>query len=209
MHNKKIMIPNSVGVLEAQISDSIEHFKLGLVLCHPHPQFGGTMTNNVTGKIFHHFSSLGYPCVRFNFRGVGASSGSYSNGVGERQDVKDVCNFFLKNKPQLEKIIIIGYSFGAAIGSSIVDEISEICGFVAISYPFTFIPDFITSSYSNKPKLFIMGDQDDFTSIASFKREYEKYPIPKNQEILEGINHFWNGKEELVIKKIEWWINLL
>lgn len=209
MQNKKIMIPTKIGELEAQVSSGNENIDLGLVICHPHPQFGGTMTNNVTGKIFHHFSAMGNLCIRFNFRGVGSSSGTYSNGVGERQDVKEACLFILNSFPHISRIVIIGYSFGAAIGSSIVDDISEICGFVAISYPFTFIPNFIKYSYSIKPKLFIMGDRDDFTPIASFKLEYNKYPTPKNQLILEGIDHFWNNKEHFVISEIEKWISSL
>ncbi len=206
MQKQKIIIPAEVGELEGQISVGTNDQEIGIVVCHPHPQFGGTMTNNVSGAIFHHFSALGYPTLRFNFRGVGMSSGSFSNGVGERQDVKDACGYLLRTVPHINKILIMGYSYGAAIGTSIVNDLPEIIGFVAISYPFTFISDFIPQSYTDKTKLFFIGDRDDFTPLPIFKKEYSKYTEPKKIHIVPNTDHFWNNKEKFITDKIEEWL---
>jgi uncharacterized protein len=201
------MIPTFQGELEAQIFESQEKNKLGIIICHPHPLYGGTMANNVVRTIFYNCGKSDYTTIRFNFRGVGKSKGNYSDGPGEVEDVKEICNFMLQEFNHIKKIIIIGYSFGAAIGCSIAGDFNEIIGYVAISYPFTFIPKYIANARISKPKLFIMGDQDDFTRMSAFDKEYEKMPEPKEKVIFSNMNHFWGGiQDDKLAETIYHWV---
>src|SRR6056297_637331 len=113
---KKIQIPAQCGTLEGQIylGNDVQKNPIGVLICHPHPQFGGTMANNVVRSLYRHFKKKGFPSLRFNFRGVGSPSGSYSGGKGEMRDVMDAKNILI-DTTGISQIVLIGYSFGAAV----------------------------------------------------------------------------------------------
>ena len=213
MIEKKVDIPSSVGILEGQIiipekNEPIQPF--GIVLCHPHPQFGGTMANNVVRSIYKSFGKMGYPIVRFNFRGVGYSAGVYAGGVAEQEDVIAACYFLQGKTASLMNnlpILLVGYSFGSVVAASVANNLDFILGYVAISYPFTFIPDFISQAHTLKPKLFLMGSRDDFTTIKAFNAEFERFPHPKAKQIIPNIDHFWIGAENSLVEAIQIWIS--
>lgn len=207
---QKINIKGPVGNLEAQMikgypNRNNDKYNIGIIVCHPHPQYGGTMDFPVVKMLYRTFGNLGYPSIRFNFRGVGSSKGKSGNGAGEREDLISVCNFLLNGEFVVGRILIIGYSFGATIGSAVVSEFDEIIGYVAISYPFSLIPQYITQAQVNKPKFFIIGDRDDFTTLEVFQKEYKKMPEPKDIKIFPGVDHFWTGSENILTKTIINW----
>lgn len=206
----KVKIPSTEGSLEGQISLGESGTQYGILVCHPHPQYGGTMANNVVRAVYKQFHELGWPSLRFNFRGVGESSGYFDDGIGEQQDVIDAVAFFMHegdHPPQ--KIIIIGYSFGACVAGAAVNQIKQVFGYIGISYPFTFIPKFVVHLHNSKPKLFLMGDHDDFTSVEIFDKFYNNLPEPKNRQIFPNIDHFWSEGEDLLTDSIEKWIQKL
>ena len=199
----KIQIKGPVGNLEVHLIKG--NLDIGIIICHPHPQYGGNMAYPVVRVLYKTYGNLGYPSVRFNFRGVGNSDGISGNGAGEREDLISVCKFVLNGDFGVKRLLIIGYSFGATIGASVASEFDEIIGYVAISYPFSFIPQFIPQAQVNKPKFFIIGDRDDFTTMKVFQKEYKKMPEPKNIKIFPGIDHFWNGSERILTETIIDW----
>ena len=201
----KINIKGPAGNLEAQLMKGNNN--LGVIVCHPHPQYGGTMAFPVVRKLYKAFGNLGYPSLRFNFRGVGNSDGISGNGEGEREDFISVCKFLLHGGFGVKRILVIGYSFGATIGASVASEFAEIIGYVAISYPFSFIPQFISQAQINKPKFFIIGDRDDFTTLEIFQKEYNNMPEPKDIKIFPGVDHFWSGSENILTDTIMNWFN--
>ena len=150
---QKINIKGPTGNLETQLIKN-DKKDIGIIVCHPHPQYGGTMAFPVVRILYKTFGNLGHPSLRFNFRGVGNSDGISGDGEGEREDLIYVCKFLLNGEFGVKKILIIGYSFGATIGASIASEFDEIIGYVAISYPFSFIPQFISQAQVNKAKFF-------------------------------------------------------
>jgi len=108
---------------------------VGIVCTHPMPMLGGNMRNNVVYALCKYFSSLGATTLRFNFRWVGRSSGSGSwFGETERGDVVSCCNYLLENHKHINKILLIGYSYGSVISSSVAGEIDSVIGFCAIRY---------------------------------------------------------------------------
>ena len=203
----KVNIKGPVGNIEAQLSksNSNQNADIGIIVCHPHPQYGGTMAFPVVRMLYKTFGNLGYPAVRFNFRGVGNSDGISGSGTGEREDLLSVCKFLLNGDYGVKRILIIGYSFGAAIGASVASEFDEVIGYVAISYPFSFIPQFISQAQVNKPKFFIIGDRDDFTALEVFQKEYREMPEPKDIKIFPCVDHFWSGSENKLTEVIINW----
>ncbi len=169
-----------------------------VLICHPHPQYGGNMYNNVVSGIFDKLINNDISCLRFNFRGVGRSTGTHSDGQGEISDVK-ACIDFLINKKNHEKIIICGYSFGAAIGCSTINYSEKIIGYTSISFPWEFMgTKYKELSQSKKPKLFIQGNCDTIANYEKFEKNFEFYLNPKLSKIIDGADHFYWGYEEQV-----------
>ncbi len=198
---EKIFISGGNVQLEAEICD-FKNQTNGILLCHPHPQFGGNMHNNVTSGLFNSLSENNVSCMRFNFRGVGSSTGNHTHGSGEIEDVKS-CVDFLINDLDKGRVLICGYSYGAAIGSSVVNYSEKIVGFIAISFPFEFMgPKYVKSSNSTKFKLFIQGDRDSIAPFKDFKGFYEKFLEPKEFVLISGADHFYWGYERQISSEV-------
>ena len=108
MREEKVLIPSSAIRLEGLLSNQEAlHLKGGVILCHPHPQYGGDMYNPVIAIAVEAASQEGFATLRFNFRGVGESEGSYGEGIGEREDVKAVIEYLRgppTGSPQMESV---------------------------------------------------------------------------------------------------------
>lgn len=196
VETEKIFIDHDDIKLEAEFYQSSSDGNYAILICHPHPQFGGNMLNNVVSEIFNHSIKNNISCLRFNFRAVGGSTGAHSSGRGELSDVKACIDFLINNK-KVENIFICGYSYGAAIGCSAVNYSEKIIGYAAISFPWDFIDmKYKKLSQTNKPKLFIQGDRDDIANYNKFQEHYDYYLDPKEFRIVSGADHFYGGYEE-------------
>ncbi|MFX1385758.1 MAG: alpha/beta hydrolase [Promethearchaeota archaeon] len=196
-------IKNNDVTLEAEYFGSKSNTKNPAVLiCHPHPQYGGNMYNNVVSGVFNKLVSNNISCLRFNFRGVGNSGGTHSNGTGELDDVKS-CIDFLINEKNYERIILCGYSYGAAIGCSAINYSDNVIGYISISFPWDFVDSkFKTLSQSDKPKLFIQGNQDTVARYETFEENFNYYMNPKIRKIVDGADHFYWGYEEQIANEV-------
>src|SRR6185295_11366056 len=110
----RVVIPVGHGQLEG-ILRAPSSAVAAAVVCHPHPRGGGTMNNNVVYRAAKALVAGGVTTLRFNFRGVGASTGSYAEGIGEEEDVQAAVDFLREQAPGKE-IWIAGFSFGARVG---------------------------------------------------------------------------------------------
>eukprot|EP01132_Coremiostelium_polycephalum_P002630 gene2630-3267_t len=190
---------------------------IGIVITHPHPMLGGSYNNNVVLSVLKHLTDyLHVPTLCFNFRGVGESQGSGSwRGGNERMDTIAAVKYLLNNnvleyKPK--KIILVGYSYGSVISSSIADQVDEVVGFVAISYPFGPLTLMLLGHLldpainSTKPKLFVIGDDDTFTGVSKFKSRVSEMKGIVKHKIFPGVGHFYVGQEKLLVREITNWI---
>jgi len=156
-------------------SPRLRNDKVGIVVTHPHPMLGGNMHNNVVVALFERFAREGFRVVRFNFRGTGRSTGSKTwRGSGEREDTLAVCRF-LQSECGVEAVYLIGYSYGAVIGCSIVNDVDIIKGCIAVSYPFgvltwILLGHLFNMARTNKPCLWVIGSEDNFTSVSKLKQ---------------------------------------
>jgi len=165
----------------------------GVVICHPHPLMGGSMYNNVVETLRNVFSSCDYSTLRFNFRGVGESTGVYDEGRGEKQDILSACKF-LKDQG-LEKIVLAGYSFGAWVCCRLLAEQSFFSSVILVSPPQKYF-DFDWSGLENEVDLIICGDCDQFCDADDLTEKAQS--IHARLMILPGTDHFYAGKEALL-----------
>ena len=204
MVGKELLYINSGEVkLEAEYFQSERNQNKPVVLiCHPHPQYGGNMYNNVVSGVYNRLCNNSISCLRFNFRGVGKSNGEHSGGPGELSDVKSCVNFLI-NDENYERIVICGYSYGAAIGCSAINYSDKIIGFISISFPWDFVGvKYKELSQSNKPKLFIQGNRDTIALYDNFENHYSFYNDPKMKRIIDGGDHFYGGYEEKIAQEV-------
>jgi alpha/beta superfamily hydrolase len=186
--------------------------ELGVILCHPMPLLGGNLDNNVVTAIYFTCASkLRCSTLRFNFRGVGASTGRGSwRGEKERDDVLS-CRRYLVEQTPARKIVLVGYSYGSVIAASVADESETIIGYAAVSYPFgplrlMLLGPLLDKAKSKKPKFFITGAKDNFTSPKKFQHYLKHFPEPLEYHIIEDEDHFWSGTEEKITQYLLPWI---
>jgi alpha/beta superfamily hydrolase len=203
MTEEKILIPSTTIQLEGLLSvPEALSVKGGVIFCHPHPQYGGDMFNSVITTAVEAASQEGFSTLRFNFRGVGESGGSYGEGVGEREDVEAVIDYLsLKLKDSNPSLILLGYSFGAWAGLPVAVQDGRIKGMVAIAPPLEMY-DFGFLKGCKKRKLFISGNRDLFCPASLMKEWYQHLEEPKSLTIIPGADHFFFFHTHLLIQPL-------
>ena len=174
------------------------------VICHPHPLYGGSMDNNVVISVQAVFQELDWSAARFNFRGVGRSSGEYAEGIGEREDLKAVCRFLRDQSGKHHELCVVGYSFGACMALGAIAEGLAMDRLILISPPIDFMP-FDGLRLPSVPCLITLGDRDDFCRVASLHGWLEGQPAsalkPQVATFPDG-DHFSWGKEGFLQEQI-------
>lgn len=165
----------------------------GVVLCHPHPLYGGNMDNNVIVAVSRALTGAGSACLRFNFRGVGRSRGSFADGRGEQEDAGSALEF-LSSREEIDpgRIAIMGYSFGGMVAMGAGEGSGAALAIAAVSPVIT--PGALRECL--KPKYIICGGADELVSSAAVLREAGRMAEPKKADVIPGADHFWWGYEE-------------
>ena len=185
-----IEIDGPAGVLEAVIDASVAPTVASAVLCHPHPLQQGTMTNKVVTTLARSFARLGADAVRFNFRGVGGSAGSYADGIGEREDALAVVAWARERWPG-RPLYLGGFSFGAAVATAIAARVAP-AGLVTVAPPIDRLPaDFAPPVC---PWLLIHGGADDVVPAAPVLEWSSTLPVAPRVVVLPGVGHFFHGR---------------
>jgi alpha/beta superfamily hydrolase len=191
MREEKVFIPSGAIQLEGLISIHEVPSKVGVIFCHPHPEYGGDMNNLVITTAVEVASQEGLSTLRYNFRGVGESEGSYEEGIGEREDVKAVIEYFSSRLKEVHpSLILFGYSFGAWAALPIAIQDERIDGMVVVAPPLK-LYDFGLLWGCKKRKLFIAGDRDLFCPISLLNDWYQYLEEPKSLVIIPGADHFF------------------
>lgn len=201
MKIKKITIPCEGLTLEGIFAPPEGEGPFPLVLlCHPHPLYGGNMYNNVVHAVCEKLGEKDIAWLKFNFRGVGTSGGSFAGGVGEKEDVKAAISFG-ENQPGIDsnRIGLCGYSFGSMVAFAVAAEDQRVGGVAGIS-PFI-QPENLLDHYS-RPKLFLCGDRDEFIKVETLEQLIQKIPEPKEMALYPGVDHFWVGEEGPMAEKV-------
>ena len=158
-----LKIPASHGELEAILKEPSGTAKGVALVCHPHPLGGGTMHNKVVYRAAAGLVEAGLVALRFNFRGVGASTGAHDDGDGEKQDVSDALDYLTENYPN-QPITLAGFSFGSRVGTEVSLADEQIARLISIGTPVDKY-DFSFIKHVQRPILFVHGDQDEFGTV--------------------------------------------
>lgn len=192
-----VNIPTAQGHLEGILKPEEENSqpRFAGLICHPHPLYGGNMHNKVVFKAAQTLQQgFNIPTLRFNFRGVGHSSGSYDEGRGEMDDVYYALEFLSRRYPGVP-VILGGFSFGSWIALRVGVRDDRAQALIGLGVPAKWFGD-DTLQDCHKPKLFVHGAEDNTAPYDLAKTWFEKVPAPKSMISVEKADHFFQGHLE-------------
>ena len=210
---RSLFLEGPVGRLEALLNTGSEDATHAAVVCHPHPLFGGTLHNKVVFHTMKALNSFGFPVLRFNFRGTGLSQGDHDHGSGEVDDVRAALDW-LDAEFHLP-MVFAGFSFGAAVGLRAACPDARLKALIGVGVPAIPVAadteeprvyDFDFLQDCTKPKLFVSGARDQFGPRAKLESLVAAVPQPKKLVVVEGADHFFEGRLRELREAIEVWV---
>jgi alpha/beta superfamily hydrolase len=193
-HTRRQSIAGPAGAIECAIDALSAGAPRGVaVLCHPHPQHGGTMDNKVVQTLARAFTQLGYTAVRFNFRGVGGSAGAWDHGDGEVDDALAVVAAW---RGEGQALVLAGFSFGGYVASQAARRLGE--GGSAVQRLVLVAPAVSRFDMAAVPPhtLVIHGEADDVVPLAAVFDWARPQALPVT--VLPGAGHFFHGRLSLL-----------
>jgi alpha/beta superfamily hydrolase len=188
---ESLMISGPVGQLEALLEkQSVKPINRVAILCHPHPQFEGTMHNKVVHTLARAMNDLDVAALRFNFRGVGGSEGSYADGDGEIDDVVAVAAYARERWPGAE-LWLAGFSFGAVVAARAAVALQP-ARLISIA-PAVNILGKQLAEQPTMPWLIIQGDADDVVPPADVIEWVAGLQSGPQLIVLPEVGHFFHG----------------
>ena len=184
--------------LEAELAPAAGTPRAGMVLCHPHPQFGGSMRSIVIGALFDALPAAGVTCLRFNFRGVENSEGSYDEGNLERLDAEAAVSALDRAlaAPDLP-LALTGWSFGADMALSVRHP--RVGAWMAIAPPLHFVHDRDGLGADPRPKLLALAQHDEIRDPAEIAAIAEGWANTEIQ-VVGGASHFFMGRTDRLVE---------
>ena len=201
---ESLMLPGQAGQLEALLEEPESGAPTEAALvCHPHPQGGGTMHNKVVYRIARGLRKTGCTVLRFNYRGVNLSEGEYDGGRGELEDARVALHDLRSRYPDLP-VMLAGFSFGSRIALRLSGQEPGIGRVLAVGFPTTIATrDYVYGVQI--PKYFIHSTNDEFGPRAEFEQFYSTIPEPKHLDWVPAADHFFKGSLdpfEAVVERI-------
>jgi uncharacterized protein len=189
---ESLFLEGPAGKLEALIEEP-EHDapREAVLVCHPHPQHGGTMHNKVVYRIARGMRRAGAVVLRFNYRGVNLSEGSYDRGVGEVEDARAALAFLRGRYPDLP-FSLAGFSFGSRVILRLGCEIGAAVRLVAVGFPAS-LPDSWGLGQCDIPRVFIQSTHDEFCPVPAMEAYFASLPSPKQLIWVDAADHFFGG----------------
>ena len=192
----EVIFTGPAGRLEGRFHPSKTRNAPIAIILHPHPQFGGTMNNQIAYNLYYAFAERGFSALRFNFRGVGRSQGTFDHGSGELSDAAAALDWAQSINPEAKSCWIAGVSFGSWIGMQLLMRRPEIEGFVSIAPPANRF-DFSFLAPCPSSGLFVHGDQDRVAPLKEVTALIEKLKTQKGiaieHAVISGANHFFEN----------------
>jgi uncharacterized protein len=210
---RSFFLDGPAGRLEALLNAGTPNATHAALVCHPHPLFGGTLHNKVVFHTMKALNSCGFPVLRFNFRGTGLSHGEHDHGIGEFNDVRAALDW-MDSEYHLP-LLFAGFSFGAAVGLRASYADTRVKALIGVGtpvapvaadkeeprvYSFEFLRD------CTKPKLLVSGARDQFGPREKLEALMASIPEPKKLVIIEGADHFFEGRLPELREAIEAWV---
>ena len=186
------MIAGPVGRLEALLEEPEGGApRQAAVVCHPHPLHGGTMHNKVVYRVSRGLRSTGSVVLRFNFRGVNMSEGSYAKGTGEIEDARAALAWLRERYPDLP-YTLAGFSFGSRVILRLGCSSAGADRLIAVGYP-TAYRDFDVLESCTVSKIFVQSTHDQHGPRPDIEALVARLPEPKRLIFIEAADHFFDG----------------
>lgn len=164
------------------------------ILCHPHPLHLGSLRNKVVTTLHKSIQTIGWPTVRFNFRGVGDSQGAFDHAKGECEDLLAVMHWVQSHAPEM-RFILGGFSFGSYIAHHIASQYPDKVQALLTLAPVVERYDFTSQPRPQCPQLIIHGEEDEIASVAHTRHWYTQYRSHTTQLIImPHCSHFFHGQ---------------
>ena len=178
-----------------------------VVFAHPHPQHGGTMHTKVVYQGAKGLSRIGCAALRFNFRGVGASQGTFDNGRGEMDDFRAALDYMTARYPDT-KLWAAGFSFGSWVALEVGAADARVTTLIGVAPPVAtsisgMTYEFTGTLASTKPKFFVQGEADEVCPLEGMWTFYAKLHEPKELVVVDGADHLFEGKTQEVGEALE------
>lgn len=201
---ESLFLPGPAGRLEALLEEP-EHASPveAALVCHPHPQHGGTMHNKVVYRIARGLRKAACVVLRFNYRGVNLSQGEYAHEIGETEDARIAFHELQSRYPQLP-VLAAGFSFGSRVVLRLASQEQSIRRVIAVGFP-TRVAERDFVHHVRVPKYFVQSTNDQYGPPADFLPFYDSLPEPKRLDWVEASDHFFqDGLDgfEAVIERI-------
>jgi len=194
-------IPGPAGPLEALLDLPAGSPRVGVVFAHPLPIKGGTMHTKVVYQSAKALNRIGCAVLRFNFRGVGRSAGTWDNGRGEMDDYRAAVDFLSGRYPDLE-VWAAGFSFGSYIAMTSGADDDRICTLIGIAPPVNRY-EFASVKLSTKPKFVVHGESDELIPLKAVREFYAQLQEPKEFVEIDRANHLFDGQASEVGDALE------
>lgn len=210
---RSFFLDGPAGRLEALLNAGAGDATHAAVVCHPHPVYGGTMHNKVVFHTMKALNSFGFPVLRFNFRGAGLSQGEHDHGGAEVEDVRTALDWI--DGEFHRPLLLAGFSFGAAVGMRAACSDARVKAVIGLGTPVIPVaageeePRVYTYEFlreCGKPKLFVSGARDQFGPRAKLEEMVAAVAEPKKLVIVEGADHFFEGRLRELREAIEAWV---
>ena len=196
--HEPIELKTADGVtLEAEVSMPPAAPRCGVVLCHPHPQYGGTMRSIVISALFDALPTQGVACLRCNFRGVEASEGTHDFGNLERVDAETAVAALTERLPTDIPLILTGWSFGADMALSVRD--ARVNAWMAIAPPLVMVHDIHGLAADPRPKLLALAQHDEYRDPAEVTELAEPW-ANTDVHVVGGASHFFVGRTDRLVE---------
>ena len=193
----EVIINGAAGRIEARYHHEPAQTAPVAIILHPHPQFGGTMNNQIVYHLYYTFVRRNFSVLRFNFRGVGRSQGLFDNGPGELSDAATALDWMQGYNPDARACWIAGVSFGSWIAMQLLMRRPEIEGFISVAPPAS-LYDFSFLAPCPSSGLMVNGGDDRVISTESVIDLVERLKTQKGvvieHAVVPGTNHFFEGK---------------
>jgi alpha/beta superfamily hydrolase len=172
----------------------------GAIICHAHPQYGGSMSNAIVPAIWRALEARGWVALRFNFRGVGRSEGSFTNGQGETLDARAALNHVASVVPEGAPLAVAGWSFGSLVGLRAAVGDGRVAAYAGVAPPVRMsvsielpsIPSADELATWGARALFVCGTEDPFCSQHALERWIAQNKMTAAIDVLDGQDHFFS-----------------
>lgn len=204
---ESLFVPGPAGRLEALLEGPDDTLPLmAALVCHPHPQHGGTMHNKVVYRIARGLRRSGAVVLRFNYRGVNLSEGTYADGEGELEDARAALAYLRGRYPGLP-FLLAGFSFGSRVILRLGCGRTGATKLIAVGFP-TIYRDRSYLDDCTIPRVFIQSTHDQYGPAAEIEQTVASLPEPKRLTLVEAADHFFDGGldqlEEAVVQAANW-----